>query len=340
MNMIRTCLLFLGLLLAWHAGATAWRGLMIDTSRHFPEISELHALLPMLKDAGLNGLHLHLSDGPGWRFYCEAYPRLTDIGSWRVDKTDQPWNWRETVFWDKTYAVQGLKKYGGYYTPSQLRALTKDAKAHGITIIPELDIPSHAAALLTAYPELACPTNRDPKLWFLGQDVVCIGNPKTLQVLTELFLALGKAFPGSPLHIGCDEVPTTTWDRCPHCKEPSVRKHFYAQLIANLQATGHTVCAWDELGQTGVDVSKVILFCWNDHTIPRAQDIVCPYRYCYLDQAASRARLPHWQIPRHVYGAQINLWTEEMPTREIRTRIINEGLRSFRQALNRSAITP
>ncbi len=313
----------------------AWRGLMVDTSRHFVELDELEALLPRLQAAGLNGLHLHLADGPSWRYHVERYPRLTEIGAWRVDKTDQPWVWRETEFWTEAHAAQGKRKYGGFYTSEQLVAFTKRAKEYGISILPELDIPGHSAALLTAYPELACPTNRDPRKWFLGQDVVCVGNPRTLEVLTDIFKALGETFPESPLHIGCDEVPTATWDQCPLCKDPAVRVAFYTQLVANLQALGHHVVAWDKLGQTGIPLEQVTLMCWNDRAQPRPQDIACPYSYCYLDQKASRARLPHWKIPEGIYGVQINLWTEEMPTREIRTTRIEEGLDGLQKALNR-----
>ncbi len=328
------CLLLGGTL--WAVAAPSWRGLMIDTSRHFVPVEELETYLPKMQAAGLNVLHLHLADGPGWRFEVPAYPRLTAVGAWRVDKTDRPWNWRETEFWQEDFAAQGKQKYGGFYTAAELRALAQTAKTYGIRIVPEIDIPGHSAAFLTAYPELACPTNRDPRRWFLGQDVVCVGNPQTLECLTEVFRTLGATFPESPLHIGCDEVPTWTWDACPRCQDPAVRKQFYAQLVANVRALGHEVVAWDELGTTGIDVTDVTLMCWNDRAQPRPQDIACPYSYCYLDQRASRARLPHWTPPQGVRGVQINLWTEEMPTQALRAQYIDEGLRALKAVLERS----
>lgn len=304
----------------------AWRGLLYDTSRHFPTMDELYSLLPMLKEAHCTVLHLHLVDGPGWRFESKAYPNLTTIGAWRVDKTDKPWNWRATEFWTKAHAQAGKKRYGGYYTAEDLTAFAKVAATYDITIVPEIDVPGHSAALLTAYPEIACPTNQDPKQWFLGKDIICISNPKTLQLLDTVIGELCEAFPGSPIHIGCDEVPHYVWDACPTCRDPKAQKAFYEALIEMVRKRGREVIAWDELALTGVDVSNVTLTCWHDEVTPRSQDIACPYSFCYLDQASSRKRLPTWAPPPNVRGFQFNLWTEELPTRASRMAILKEML--------------
>lgn len=311
----------------------AWRGLLIDTSRHFPSVDELTSYLPILQEHGINVLHLHLTDGPGWRFESKTFPVLTEKGAWRVDKTDKPWNWRETEFWTAEHAAAGKKRYGGFYTAEELKGFVQTAQRYGIRVMPELDVPGHSAALLTACPELACPTNRDPKAWFLGKDVICISNPKTMEMLDTLIGELCDIFPDVPIHIGCDEVPEMAWDECPHCKDPAMRKQFYTNLIAAVKKRGRQVAAWDELRLTGIDISEVILTCWHDEVTPRAQDIACPYSFCYLDQAASRARLASWKIPAPVAGVQLNLWTEEMPTAEIRKANILEGLKALRIAL-------
>ena len=309
-----------------------WRGIHIDTSRHFPEMAELRALLPQLQAAHCNVLHLHLVDGPGWRIESKAYPQLTAVGAWRVDKTDRPWNWRATEFWTAEHEQSGYKRYGGYYTLEQLKAFSQEAATFGIQVVPEIDVPGHSAALLTACPDIACPTNRDPKQWFLGKDVICISNPKTLTLLDTLIGELCEAFPNAPIHIGCDEVPDFVWKECPTCRAPETQKAFYEALIQSVQKRGRQVIAWDELKHTGVSVDQVTLMCWHDEVTPRPQDIACPYSYCYLDQAASRAALPHWDMPK-VYGVQLNLWTEEMPTREIREAILTPALQHFKALL-------
>lgn len=322
----------LGLHLAVVGGlAPSWRGVMIDTSRHFPELTELRALLPMLKEAHCTVLHLHLTDGPGWRFESRAYPRLTTVGAWRVDKTDQPWNWRATEFWTAEHAQAGKRKYGGFYTMDELKAFVAEAAAYGIRVVPEIDVPGHAAALLTSYPELACPTNRDPAQWFLGKDIICIGNPATLKLLDTVIGELCETFPEVPIHIGCDEVPKHVWDACDLCRAPEAQRAFYQALIDSVRRRGREVIAWDELSLTGIPLDDVILMCWHDEAKPRPQDIACPYSYCYLDQAASRARLPSWQPPREVRGIQLNLWTEEMPTTESRMTILREVLPHFKR---------
>lgn len=311
------------------------KSLLIDVSRHFWSLEELHALLAKLHDEGFTRLHLHLTDGPGWRMESKAYPLVTTKGAWRVDKTDQPWNWRATEFWTEAHAQAGLKRYGGFYTIEELKALNEAARRYAITIVPEIDLPGHSAALMFAYPELACPTNQDPSAWLKGRDVLCISNPQTIQFAQTIIREVAEIFPGSPIHIGCDEVPTFAWADCPQCCDPAHQKQFYEALIQAVRDQGVDVYAWDELAQTGVDISDVTLTCWHDEVQPRANDIACPYSYCYLDQAKSRQQLPQWEVPMHVKAVQLNLWTEEMPTREIREARLQEGFEALEQAFKR-----
>lgn len=332
--MKKLLLIFVCCVVAYLSAMTpSWRGLLWDTSRHFPSLDEIRALFPHLQAAHCNVLHLHLVDGPGWRFESKAYPRLTSVGAWRVDKTDRPWNWRATEFWTAEHAAKGLKKYGGFYTAAELSALAQEAATYGITIMPEIDVPGHSAALLTAYPEIACPTNQDPKQWFLGKDIICISNPKTLELLDTVIGELCDAFPGAPIHIGCDEVPDYVWRDCPGCRNPETQKRFYEALIQSVRKRGREVAAWDELKATGVNVDNIILTCWHDEVTPREQDVACPYSFCYLDQAASRANLPKWQLPKAVRGVQLNLWTEELMTRADREAILFPALQHFKALL-------
>jgi N-acetyl-beta-hexosaminidase len=300
-------------------------------------MDELFALLPKMQAAGFRVLHLHLTDGPGWRLESKAYPLATEKGAWRVDKTNQPWNWRGTEFWSNTHARLGLKRYGGTYSADQLKAFNAAAGRHNIQIIPELDVPGHSAALMYAYPHLACPTNQDPALWFRGYDVLCIGNPETLAFCDTIIGELCDIFPESPIHIGCDEVPTFAWKACPTCRHPSVQKAFYENLVACVKKRGREVLAWDELASTGIDISDITLTCWHDEVLPRAQDVACPYSFCYLDQPQSLARLSAWEFPTHVKALQLNLWTEEMPTRAIREAILDAGFKALNHAIQKGS---
>ncbi len=312
--------------------------LLIDVSRHYWEMDELLALLPKMKAEGFTVLHLHLTDGPGWRLESAAYPLATEKGAWRVDKTHLPWNWRATEFWTDTHHMLGMKRYGGFYTAEALKSFNQTAQSYGIQIIPEVDVPGHSAALMFAYPTLACPTNQDPRAWFLGKDVLCVGKSETLKFCDTIIGELAEIFPGSPIHIGCDEVPTFAWEECPMCQQPEVQRAFYENLLALVCKRGIEVIAWDELALTGVDISDVSLTCWHDEVSPRQQDIACPYSYCYLDQLKSLERLPTWDIPRNVKAIQLNLWTEEMPTRSIREERIDAGFKALREALKRQGL--
>lgn len=117
----------------------AWRGLMIDTTRHFITLEAIRTIVDQMASVKLNTLHLHLTDDQGWRFEVKRYPKLTEVGAWRTPPSSG--------------GAPGAK-VGGFYTQDELKQLVAYAAERGITIVPEIDLPGHAQALVAAYPEL------------------------------------------------------------------------------------------------------------------------------------------------------------------------------------------
>ncbi|MCP4915280.1 MAG: family 20 glycosylhydrolase, partial [Proteobacteria bacterium] len=128
----------------------AWRGQLLDVSRHFQPFGVVGRNLQRLGELKMNVFHWHLTDDQGWRIESERYPELTSVGAWRVDRNDEPW-------WGRAEAQSGEEAtYGGYYKKSAIRYLVEFARQRGITIVPEVDVPGHSRAIIAAYPELSC----------------------------------------------------------------------------------------------------------------------------------------------------------------------------------------
>ena len=157
----------------------------------------------------LNTLHWHLTDDQGWRVEIKKYPRLTEVGSIR-NKTMIRKEWDN---YDTT-------PYGGFYTQEQAKEIVDYAAERYITVVPEIDLPGHMLAALAAYPELGCtggPYEVCPR-WGVFEDVLCIGNEKSMQFLEDVMAEIIDIFPSKYIHIGGDEAPRTRWKKCPKCQ--------------------------------------------------------------------------------------------------------------------------
>ena len=153
--------------------------------------------------------HWHLTEDQGWRIEIKKYPKLTEIGAWR----DRTVIGRNTEEYDNT-------RYGGFYTQEQAKEIVKYAGERYITVIPEVDLPGHMLAALAAYPEMGCtggPYEVCPR-WGVFEDVLCIGNEKSMQFLEDVMAEIIDIFPSKYIHIGGDEAPRTRWEKCPKCQ--------------------------------------------------------------------------------------------------------------------------
>ncbi|WP_288238242.1 beta-N-acetylhexosaminidase [uncultured Alistipes sp.] len=191
-----------------------YRGLHLDVCRHFFPVKFIKHYLDWMASCKLNTFHWHLTDDQGWRIEIRRYPRLTQIGGYRAQT--QIGGFHE----DPITYEQG--RYGGYYTQDEIREVVAYAAERHITVIPEVEMPGHAMAVLAAYPELAC--GHGPKhfetsgRWGVLDDVFCPGKEQTFEFLEGVLDEVLELFPSKFIHIGGDECPRVRWKECPDCQ--------------------------------------------------------------------------------------------------------------------------
>ncbi len=171
----------------------SWRGGMLDCSRHFFPKEFVKRWIDILAMHKLNTFHWHLTDDQGWRIEIKKYPKLTEIGAWRVDREDQHWNAREPQ------QPGEAATYGGFYTQDDIREIVAYAAARYVTVVPEIEMPGHAKAALAAYPEFSCtggPFTVTPGGYWPITDIFCPGNEGTFAFLENVLAEVGRAFPG------------------------------------------------------------------------------------------------------------------------------------------------
>lgn len=297
----------------------AWRGLHLDVSRHFFEPAVLRQFMDRMAELRYNRLHLHLTDGPGWRLEIRKYPRLTSVGAWRKKLAPAPWNWRDHEIGNHFECL-----YGGYYTQEEMRRLISYGAERGIMLVPEVDMPGHAYASLVAYPELAL---EPPPGCKLGRDVLAVEKPEVQRFAREVLDELMELFPaGTPIHLGGDEVDTALLSR-------EQQRTFMQGLVDYVTARGYPAITWDEAACNGVRGQWVML--WRAEQVEKVMAlgmplILCPNSHFYFDYPQSRETAAPWehviteetvrayQIPRspQVLGVQGNVWTEHIRTPE------------------------
>ena len=192
----------------------AYRGMMLDVSRHFRDKEFIKKQIDAMARVKLNNLHLHLTDAAGWRMEIKAYPRLTSLAAWRKGAT-----WKEWDTTGKQYAEEGSPEAsGGYFTQDDLRELVAYAAQRHINIVPEIEMPSHSEEVLTAYPSLSCTGTP-----YVHSDF-CVGNDSVFVFIERVLDEVMAVFPSKLIHIGGDEAPKTAWHKCPKCKNRMARE--------------------------------------------------------------------------------------------------------------------
>lgn len=322
----------------------AYRGLMLDVSRHFFGKEFVKKQIDVLAQYKMNRLHLHLTDAAGWRIEIKKYPRLTEFAAWR-----KPAIWKDWWFGDRKYVEEGSEgAYGGYYTQEDIKELVAYAAERYITIIPEIEMPAHSEEVLTAYPELSC-THEPYK-----QADFCVGNEKTFEFLENVLSEVLELFPSEYIHIGGDEAGKASWPHCPLCQKRMKREklkdvnELQSYLIQRIEkfvnSKGRQIIGWDEILDGGLAPNATVMS-WRgtEGGIAAAESghkaIMTPGGYCYLD---SYQDAPHTQPmafgpymplekvysydPRAeidstkahlIHGIQGNLWAEYIPTEEL-----------------------
>ena len=322
----------------------AYRGLMLDVSRHFSTKEFIKKQIDALAYYKINRLHLHLTDAAGWRLEIKKYPLLTEFAAWRTDPTWKQW-WnggRKYVRFDAPGA------YGGYYTQDDIREILEYARQHYITVIPEIEMPSHSEEVLAAYPQLSC--SGEP---YKNSDF-CVGNEETFMFLENVLTEVMELFPSEYIHIGGDEAGKSAWKTCPKCQKRMKDEHLanvdelQSYLIHRIEKFlnnhGRHLLGWDEILQGGIAPNATVMS-WRGEEGGIAavtsghRAIMTPGAYCYLDSyqdapysqpEAIGGYLPLKKVYSYnpvpasltaeqaklVYGVQGNLWVEYIPTPE------------------------
>jgi len=323
----------------------AWRGLMLDVSRHFFTKQEVKKFIDQMAEYKYNVFHWHLTDDQGWRLEVKSLPRLTAIGAWRAPRVGNWWEREPQLPTDSL-------SYGGYYTTEDIREIVEYAQQRYVTIVPEIDIPGHSMAALSAYPEISCTggpfhVNVGNTFYTEIENSLCAGNEQTFEVLDSVFAEVARLFPSPYIHIGGDECYKGFWEKCPKCKMRMQKEHlknleelqsyFVKRVAAMVQKRGKQVIGWDEILEGGL-APETIVMSWRGMKggIEAAKQghsvIMTPTDHCYLDfyqgdptvepNTYSMLRLQdcykYQLIPDSVdasliMGGQGNLWTESVP---------------------------
>ena len=318
-----------------------YRGLHLDVSRHFFTVDFIKRYIDLLAVHKLNVFHWHLTDDQGWRIEIKKYPKLQTIASCR----------KETLvghYTDRPVKYDG-KKYCGYYTQEEVKDVLEYARKQFVTVIPEIEMPGHALAALSAYPELGCsggPYEAATK-WGVFEDVFC-PTEKTFEFIDDVLAEVCALFPSEYVHVGGDECPKTSWQKSDFCQqlmkqqglkdEHELQSYFIRRAEAMLNKRGKKLIGWDEILEGGLAASATVMS-WRgvEGGIAAAKAghdaIMTPTDFCYFDYyqgdpatepVAIGGYLPletvysYEPVPneftaeeaKHILGTQANLWTE------------------------------
>ncbi len=325
-----------------------WRGAHLDVCRHYFPVRFIKHYLDVMAMYKLNRFHWHLTDDHGWRLPSDKYPLLNTIGSWRVDRDNQPWGEAEPPH-------EGERTtYGGYYSREDIDDIVQYAAERGIEVVPELELPGHCSAILAAYPQLACddyPYTVAIGPYWPPKAILCAGNDSVLTFIDNVIEELCDLFPQSRyIHLGGDEAFKDNWKQCPKCQRRMRSEHLHdeeelqswlmSHAATRVAARGKTAIGWDEVMGTE---SPMAVMAWRgvDKGIEAARAghtvIMCPTEYCYLDyyqanplfqpkaiggnitlaKAYSFEPVPEGTpaaVAANIIGGQCNLWTEFINT--------------------------
>jgi hexosaminidase len=326
-----------------------WRGMHLDVSRHFLPKEFIKTYIDMLAMHKMNIFHWHLTDDQGWRLEINRYPKLTEISAWRVDRENQPWNYRDPQREGEPAT------YGGFYTQDEVREIVSYAAEQNVTIVPEIEMPAHATAVLAAYPQLSCtggPFRVPPGGVWPITDIFCAGNDSTFLFLQDVLTEVMDLFPGMYIHIGGDEADKKEWKACPKCQarikqeglkdEAELQSYFVKRIERFIVSKGRRLIGWDEILEGGLPPEATVMS-WRgtEGGIAAARQghdaVMTPGSYCYFDYYQGRQEFEPLAIggysplskvysyepvpgelvgeeTKHILGAQGNVWTEYIPT--------------------------
>ena len=327
----------------------SYRGFLIDAGRYYLPLKDVKKAIDLAANYKLNRFHWHLTDDQGWRLEIKKYPRLTEKGSVRSNSAIGTWD----QYYPRHYDG---KEHSGYYTQDEIRDIVRYATDRQITIVPEIEMPGHALAALSAYPEYACSFHSSLDLMAgagISDQVYC-PKPQTFRFIKDILTEVASLFPGEYIHIGGDECPKTSWEQCEDCQalirkenlkdEFELHAYFIQQVEKIAEGLGRKLIGWDEVLEGGLPL-KATVMSWRGEAggIKAAQlgnnVIMTPNTYCYLDYYQENPEFAplaiggfisleqvydYEPIPealtaeeaKHIMGIQGNIWGEYVATIE------------------------
>ncbi|WP_372652787.1 beta-N-acetylhexosaminidase [Draconibacterium sp.] len=331
----------------------AWRGMMLDVSRHFQTKEFVKKQIDVFASYKINKFHWHLTDDQGWRIEIKKYPNLTEKGAWRADRTGITWWQRELATPDEPKTV------GGFYTQEDIKEVIEYARIRNVEVIPEIDVPGHSKALIASYPFLSCVDSANFEVATGGKapdNAVCAGKETSYEFLDDVLTEVAALFPTQYLHIGGDECNKTNWRKCEHCQKvveenglkdmEELQSHFIQRVNKLVSAKGKTMIGWDEI-LSGKGAKGATIMAWRRGKYTPEVDapkggyptIMTDYTHSYISQVQGPQELEpegpkvvlplskvyaYEPIPEElstkeaafVLGTEACLWGEFTPTEE------------------------
>ncbi|MDU8886039.1 beta-N-acetylhexosaminidase [Yeosuana sp. MJ-SS3] len=323
----------------------SYRGMHLDVSRHFFKVEEVKKYIDHLAMLKFNTFHWHLTDDQGWRIEIKKYPKLTTTGGFR-DETLIGHYSQEPEQYDG-------QKYGGYYTQEEIKDVVAYATKRSITVIPEIEMPGHSLAALSAYPEYGCVGNqyKSATKWGIFDDIYC-SKDSTFTFLEDILDEVIALFPSTYIHIGGDEAPKKRWEKCNECQsvmnregiknEHELQSYFITKIEKYLNGKGRQIIGWDEILEGGLAPNATVMSWRGDEGAIQAAKqhhnvILTPNSHVYFDYYQSDDKdneplaiggyLPLEKVynfnpiskelsieeSKYVLGGQANIWTEYIP---------------------------
>ncbi|MBC8026211.1 MAG: family 20 glycosylhydrolase [Steroidobacteraceae bacterium] len=321
-----------------------WRGLMLDSARHFQSPDYIKKFIDWMSLHKLNVLHWHLVDDQAWRLEIKKYPKLTSVGAWRVPAGQAPAA-------DIDPATRKPRQIGGFYTQDEVRDLVAYAAARHVTIVPEIEMPGHASAAVVAYPELGVSRNLPkavPSDWGIYTTLFNTDDA-TFKFLEDVLAETIELFPSEYIHVGGDEAWKDEWIASPkiqaHIKklglkdEHELQSYFIQRIGKFIDSKGRKLIGWDEILEGGLAPNATVMS-WRgiDGAVAAANaghdTVLSPAPDLYIDHWQSRGDyspgrsetlslemvynfnpVPEKITPaqeKHILGLQANLWAEMM----------------------------
>jgi hexosaminidase len=280
-----------------------WRGMMMDNCRHMFSVDFIKRFIDQMSRHKLNKFHWHLTEDQGWRIEIKKYPRLQEVAAWR-NGTQAGYDRK------KTDSI----RYGGYYTQEQIKEVVAYAASRFIEVIPEIEMPGHSVAAITAYPYLACnlvsfETGKPHEVrqtWGVSKDIYCAGNDSVFAFLKDVLTEVMQLFPSKYIHIGGDEAPHDAWKKCLNCQkrikderlkdEAGLQSWFIRKMEKFINANGKNLIGWEEIMHGGLTPNATVHSWLGIKSGLEASKmgnnvIMSPYLHLYFDGYQAEPRI-------------------------------------------------